>query len=156
MVAPGDIRHALGGFATGLAAVAAEIDGAIVGMPVNSLQSVSLDPPLVSLSFAHTSTTWPTLRRAPRWGISVLSEEMMSAAQDLRRPADERFSGLHVDVVNGEAFLQGALARISVAPRSEITAGDHTLVILDVLEVDRDDSSAPLVFFSSRVRTLAH
>jgi flavin reductase (DIM6/NTAB) family NADH-FMN oxidoreductase RutF len=155
MVAPGDMRHALGGFATGLAAVAVEIDGEIIGMPVNSLQSVSLDPPLVSLSFAHTSTTWPALREAPRWGISVLSEDMMSAAHDLRRPADERFSGLRVDVVNGATFLRGALARISVAPRSEIAAGDHTLVILDVLDLERDDSLTPLIFFSSRVRTLA-
>jgi len=156
MVDPADMRHALGGFATGLAAVAVEIDGEIIGMPVNSLQSVSLVPPLVSLSFAHTSTTWPALRQAPRWGISVLSEDMMSAAHDLRRPAQQRFSGLKLDIVNGAAFLQGALARISVAPRSEIEAGDHTLVLLDVLALDRDDSRAPLIFFSSTLRTLTH
>ncbi len=155
MVSPADMRHALGGFATGLAAVAAEIDGDIIGMPVNSLQSVSLDPPLVSLSFAHTSTTWPVLRRAPRWGISVLSEDMMSTAHDLRRAADERFSGLPVYVAKGAAFLRGALTRISAAPRSEMEAGDHTLVILDVLELERDESLTPLVFFNSRIRTLA-
>lgn len=155
MVAPADMRHGLGGFATGLAAVAAQIDGEIIGMPVNSLQSVSLDPPLVSLSFAHTSTTWPGLRNAPRWGISVLSDDMIATAHDLRRPAGERFSGLPVDVVEGAAFLPGALTRISVAPRTEVEAGDHTLVILDVLELERDDSLTPLIFFGSRVRTLA-
>jgi flavin reductase (DIM6/NTAB) family NADH-FMN oxidoreductase RutF len=155
MITPSDMRHTLAGFATGLAAVAAEIDGEIIGMPVNSLGSVSLDPPLVSLSFAHTSTTWPALRRARHWGISVLGEGMVSAAQDLRRPAGERFSGLQVEVVDGAAFLQGALARLSVTPRSEIEAGDHTLVLLDVLSLDRDDARAPLVFYGSRVRTLA-
>jgi flavin reductase (DIM6/NTAB) family NADH-FMN oxidoreductase RutF len=155
MVEPGPMRHALAGFATGLAAVAAEIDGEIIGMPVNSLQSVSLEPPLVSLSFAHTSTTWPRLRLAPRWGISVLSEQMGAAAQDLRRPAGQRFSGLPVKVRDGAAFIEDALVRISVAPRSEVMAGDHTLVILDVLALDRDDAHDPLIFFGGRVRTLA-
>lgn len=74
MINPNDMRHTLAGFATGLVAVAAEIDGDIVGMPVNSLVSVSLDPPLVALSFAHTSTTWPVLRQARCWGISILAE----------------------------------------------------------------------------------
>ncbi|CAO5158769.1 hypothetical protein FAIPA1_10325 [Frankia sp. AiPs1] len=66
MIMPQDMRHTLAGFATGLAVVAAEIDGEVVGMPVNSLGSVSLDPPLVSLSFAHTSTTWPRLGTVSR------------------------------------------------------------------------------------------
>ncbi|MCK9904988.1 flavin reductase family protein [Frankia sp. Cpl3] len=155
MITPQDMRHTLAGFATGLAVVAAEIDGEVVGMPVNSLGSVSLDPPLVSLSFAHTSTTWPRLRRSQRWGISVLAEGMGSAARDLRRPAAERFAGLEVDVVGGAAFLRGALATITVELRSKIEAGDHTLVLLDVLSLERDESRAPLVFFGSRVRTLA-
>jgi flavin reductase (DIM6/NTAB) family NADH-FMN oxidoreductase RutF len=67
-ITPQEMRHTLAGFATGLSVVAAEIDGRIVGMPANSLVSVSLDPPLVSLLFAHSSTTWPVLRDAGRLG----------------------------------------------------------------------------------------
>ncbi len=154
-VGPDDMRHTLAGFATGLAVVAAESEGAVVGMPVNSLVSVSLDPPLVSLSFAHTSSTWPLLKRAQRWGISVLSEDAMSVARDLRRPTTERFSGLDVDVIDGAVFLRGALAKIGVTLHSEIQAGDHTLVLLNVISLERDESSAPLVFYSSKIRTLA-
>lgn len=47
------MRHALAGFSTGLSVVAAEVDGQLVGMAANSLVSVSLDSPLVSLSFAR-------------------------------------------------------------------------------------------------------
>lgn len=155
MITPENMRHTLAGFATGLSVVATEIDGKIVGMPVNSLGSVSLDPPLVSLAFDRTSTTWPRLRQSPRWGISVLAEGMETVAHDLRRPASERFDNVNLEVEDGAAYLTGALATLTVTPRSEIEAGDHTLVLLDVLSLDRDDARAPLVFFGSQVRTLA-
>lgn len=107
------------------------------------------------MSFAHTSKTWPILRQARNWGISLLAEGMESVSQDLRRPTDERFSGLKAETVDGAVLLQGVLVRIRVAPRSEVEAGDHTLKLLDVLDLERDDTRDPLVFYGSRVRTLA-
>lgn len=149
------MRHALAGFSTGLSVVAAEVDGQLVGMAANSLVSVSLDPPLVSLSFARASTTWPILRRAERWGISVLGVGHEQVLSDLRRPAASRFVGIEMEVIGQAAYVAGALATIEVVPRTAIEAGDHTLVLLEVLALDRDETREPLVFFDSRVRTLA-
>src|SRR5215212_2278322 len=100
-ISPQQMRHTLAGFATGLSVVAAEIDGRVVGMPANSLISVSLDPPLVSLSFAHSSTTWPVLRDAGRWGISVLGEAGAEVLRALRRPAPDRFDSVEMDTDEG-------------------------------------------------------
>ncbi len=155
MITPERMRQSMAGFATGLSVVAAEVDGEIVGMPANSLVSVSLDPPLVSLSFAHTSTTWPVLRRAERWGISVLGAEQEQVLRDLRRPTAERFDGIDVEVSGQAAFVRGSLARIEVEPFTAIEAGDHTLMLLEVHALDRDESQEPLVFFGSRVRRIA-
>jgi flavin reductase (DIM6/NTAB) family NADH-FMN oxidoreductase RutF len=154
-ITPQEMRHTLAGFATGLSVVAAEIDGRIVGMPANSLVSVSLDPPLVSLSFAHSSTTWPVLRTAGRWGISVLGEVGAEVLRALRRPAPERFDGVEMDTDEGAAFVRGALATITVTPRRAIEAGDHTLVLLDVEHLARDEDQRPLVFFGSATHTLS-
>lgn len=153
---PAVMRHTLAGFTTGLSVVAAELDGRIVGMPANSLQSVSLDPPLVSLAFAHTSTTWPVLRRAPRWGISVLGEAQSQVLQDLRRPAAERFTGINMDIADGAGFVRDALAMIGVTPHSTVEAGDHTLVLLEVECLHRNRTQRPLVFFDSTTHTLSH
>lgn len=71
---PDAMRHALSAFPTGIAVVAAQVQGRTVGLLASSFSSVSLDPPLVSLAFARTSTTWPVLRQADRWGISVLGD----------------------------------------------------------------------------------
>lgn len=80
---------------------------------------------------------------------------MESVSQYLRRPTDEQFSGLKAETVDGAVFLQGVLVRIRVASRSEVEAGDHTLKLLDVLDLECDDSRDPLVFYGSRVRTLS-
>lgn len=76
---------------------------------------------------------------------------MESLSQDLRRPTGERFSGLKIETVDGAVLLQGVLVRIRVAPRLEVEAGEHTLKLLDVLDLERDDTRGPLVFYGSRV-----
>jgi flavin reductase (DIM6/NTAB) family NADH-FMN oxidoreductase RutF len=149
------MRRALAGFATGLSVVAAEVDGQIVGMPVNSLTSVSLEPPLVSIAFARTSTTWPVLHRALRWGISILGEEQTAVFERVRLPAADRFQGVEVVTDDGAVFVQGALATIAVTPRTVIDAGDHVLVLLDVTGLQRAKTQRPLVFFDSTTHSLA-
>jgi flavin reductase (DIM6/NTAB) family NADH-FMN oxidoreductase RutF len=155
VITPEQMRHTLAGFSTGLSVVAAEVDGQVVGMPANSLVSVSLDPPLVMLSFAHTSTTWPVLRRAERWGISVLGAGQEEVLRSLRRPASARFDGIEVEVRGQAVFVGGALATIEVLPQTAVEAGDHTVMLLEVVALDRDEEREPLVFFGSRVRRLA-
>ena len=154
-VSPLGMRHALGGYATGIAVVAAEIEGTVVGLSANSFTSVSLTPALVSISFADTSTSWPQLREAPRWGISILGEGQAGVLQDLRRPAAVRFDGIGMDVVDGAALIRGALATLTVELATEVPAGDHVLTLLRVLDLHRDDQQRPLVFFGSGTRRLA-
>lgn len=149
------MRQVLAGVPTGIAVVAAELEDRIVGLPANSFTSVSLDPPLVSISFAHTSTSWPLLRAAPRWGISVLGEQQGQVLHQLRRPTRERFDRIDMDLDAGAAFVAGALAGFTVELDSEIEAGDHVLTLLRVLELRRDAEQLPLVFFNSDMHRLA-
>lgn len=156
-VTPPMFRHTLAGFPTGIAVVAAEVDGKIVGISANSFTSVSLDPPLVSISFAHTSTSWPALRRAQQWGISILGEDAHEVLTSLRRPAAERFDGIDIDTSpEGAVFVTGALATLSVELDTEVDAGDHVLTLLRVLDLTRDEGQLPLVFFGGGTRRLSH
>lgn len=154
-VTPQEMRAVLAGFPTGIALVAAEVGGRIVGLSANSFTSVSLDPPLVSISFAHTSTSWPALRDAPIWGVSILGEDQVQVLQELRRPAQERFRLLDMRVESGAAFVDGALAQLTVTLDTEVDAGDHALTLLRVLALRRDGAQHPLVFFGSGAHRLA-
>jgi flavin reductase (DIM6/NTAB) family NADH-FMN oxidoreductase RutF len=151
------MRHTLAGYPTGIAVVAADVDGKIVGISANSFTSVSLDPPLVSVSFAHTSTSWPALRRARRWGISILGEDAHDVLASLRRPAAERFDDIDTETSpEGAVFVRGALATLSVELDTEVDAGDHVLTLLRVLGLTRDEGQLPLVFFGGGARRLSH
>lgn len=63
------LRQAFGCFPSGVTAFCGLLDGAAEGMAASSFTSVSLDPPLVSVCVAKTSTTWPKLATLDRLGL---------------------------------------------------------------------------------------
>src|SRR6185295_6100146 len=56
------MREVLGHFATGVVVVTAAAADGPLGFTCQSFGSLSLEPPLVSLAPARTSSTWPRIR----------------------------------------------------------------------------------------------
>lgn len=155
---PVRLRQVFGAFPTGVVAVAAQVDGRLVGLAASSFTSVSLDPPLVSVSVPTGSRTWSDLRRSPHIGITVLAAHHEAACRQLAGPVEDRFTGLDVRVgEGGAAVLADGLARFAVTLHDEVAAGDHTLVLLRLHAVAHpaDDVRGPLVFHRSGFGTLA-
>jgi flavin reductase (DIM6/NTAB) family NADH-FMN oxidoreductase RutF len=155
--APGqaELRRVFGAFPTGVTAVAALADGRPLGIAASSFTSVSLDPPLVSVCTAHSSTTWPRLRQAARVGISVLGAHQEEACRRLGTRGEDRFATLRWRASDdGAVFVEGASAWLKCSVHREVTVGDHDIVLLLVHELDSDPSVAPLVFHGSRFRRL--
>jgi flavin reductase (DIM6/NTAB) family NADH-FMN oxidoreductase RutF len=141
---PALLRRAFGIFPTGVVAVAAEVDGRLVGLAASSFTSVSLDPPLVSLSVANASRTWPDLRRAARLGVTVLADHHRGAARQLAGPAAGRFAGLALALTEaGAVTLADGLARFDTTIYREVEAGDHTIVLLRLQAVEHGDDTPP-------------
>src|SRR6185369_5919204 len=93
-ITPSSLREAFGHFPSGVIAIAAEVDGILVGLAASTFVPVSLDPPLVSFCVQNTSTTWPRLKDAPVLGISLLGESHNAAARSLAAKTGDRFAGL--------------------------------------------------------------
>ncbi|MTD55478.1 flavin reductase family protein [Amycolatopsis pithecellobii] len=149
------LRHAYGMFPSGVTALCARVDGKPVGLAASSFTSVSLDPPLVSVCVAHTSTTWPVLRGAPRVGISVLAEEHTEIARDLAAKAGDRFARVEWTAGVGDpVFIQGATLWLDCVVNRAVAAGDHDIVLFDVHEVTPNPDVQPIVFHGSRFRQL--
>jgi flavin reductase (DIM6/NTAB) family NADH-FMN oxidoreductase RutF len=152
---PALLRRVFGAFPSGVAAVAAIVDGAPVGLAASSFTSVSLEPALVSVCVAHTSTTWPLLRTAPRLGVSILSAEQELAGRQLAARNVDRFAGLSWrSTTDGAVLLDGASAWLDVNVDQRVSAGDHDIVVLAVRDLDVDHDVLPLVFHASRFRRL--
>ncbi|RKE17203.1 flavin reductase family protein [Streptomyces sp. TLI_171] len=149
------LRAGYGAFPTGVTAVAALVDGQPLGLAASSFTPVSLTPALVSLCMAHTSGTWPALRRAGRLGISVLGTDHGPLCRQLAGPADGRFTGAGWRATaDGAVLLDGASAWFECAVEREIPAGDHDIVLLRVLDLHAEPAVDPLVFHASSFRSL--
>jgi flavin reductase (DIM6/NTAB) family NADH-FMN oxidoreductase RutF len=153
---PTRLREAFGAFPSGVVAVAAEVDGALVGLAASSFTSVSLEPPLVSFSVANTSKTWPDLRRAGHLGVTVLADHHGAVCRQLAGDVAHRFDGLAVTRTDdGAVTLDDGLARFDCTVHREVEAGDHTIVLLRLHRVEHADTSLPLVFHRSGFGTLS-
>jgi flavin reductase (DIM6/NTAB) family NADH-FMN oxidoreductase RutF len=153
---PDLLRTAFGIFPTGVVAVAAEVDGLLVGLAASSFTSVSLDPPLVSFSIARASKTWPDLRRAANLGVTVLADHQDAVCRQLAGEPAQRFDGVPVRVSDdGAVTLPDGLARFECTIYGEVEAGDHVVVLLELHAVDQSDTSGPLVFHRSAFGKLA-
>jgi len=153
---PRELRRVFAAFPTGVTAIAALVDGAPVGLAANSFTSVSLDPPMVSVCVAHSSTTWPALRRAARCGVTVFGAHQEDACRQLSASGGDRFSGLGWRATpDGAVVISGGTAWFDCSIERHIPAGDHDIVLLRVHDLDIDSSVAPLVFHGSQFRRLA-
>jgi flavin reductase (DIM6/NTAB) family NADH-FMN oxidoreductase RutF len=150
---PAELREAFGIFPTGVVAVAAEVEGRLIGLAASSFTSVSLDPPLVSINLSVSSKTWPDLRRAGHLGVTVLADHHDVVCRQLAGPVDERFDDLDYRVTDdGAVTLDEGLAQFDCTIYREVEAGDHILVLLELHAVEHVDHSlagAPLVFHRS-------
>ncbi|WP_430786360.1 flavin reductase family protein [Actinoplanes sp. G11-F43] len=148
----GRLRQAFGVFPSGVVALAAAVDGVPVGLAASSFTSVSLDPPLVSVSLANSSKTWPDLRRADHLGVTVLAAHHGPLCRRLAGPVEHRFDGVPFESsANGAITVPDGLARFDCTIHREVEAGDHTIVLLRLHAVahSTDTSAGPLVFHRS-------
>jgi flavin reductase (DIM6/NTAB) family NADH-FMN oxidoreductase RutF len=150
------LRDTFATFPSGVATVAALVEGEPVGLLVSSFVTVSLEPPLVSVCMDHASTTWPVLRRAGRLGISVLADGHGSTARQFAGAAEGRFRDVHFGAsADGAVLVDEAAGWFECSVYAEIPAGDHDVVLLSVHGHRRIVGTEPLVFHGSRFRWLA-
>lgn len=148
-------RRILGHFPTGVAVVSAQVRGVRHGMAVNSFNSVSLDPCLVSFCAAHSSTTWPQLRKAGAFTVSILSSDHEDLCRLFARKDVDRYGdgGGWTVSRTGHPVLADALSWLDCETVAIHPAGDHDIVVGRVLDGAARDGE-PLVFFRGRFTTI--
>jgi 3-hydroxy-9,10-secoandrosta-1,3,5(10)-triene-9,17-dione monooxygenase reductase component len=140
-------RNTLSQFATGVVIATGCCDGAPAGFAAQSFTSLSLEPPLVAVCPAKTSTSWPKLRQSGSFCINVLSAAQRSICEQFAKPG--RFAEVAWRAgVTGSPILDGVLAYIDCELVAEHDAGDHVIAVGRVKDLAIcDASAAPLLFF---------
>lgn len=142
-------RQVLGHFCTGVVVVTALDDGAPVGFTAQSLTSVSLDPPLVSVCPARTSTTWPRIRAAGAFCVSILADDQEVTCRAFAKPGPDKFAGIGwtPSPATGSPLLDGAVAWVDCRLEAEYEAGDHLIALGAVLDLGVAEGKQPLLFY---------
>jgi flavin reductase (DIM6/NTAB) family NADH-FMN oxidoreductase RutF len=150
------LRQAFGCFPSGVTAFCGLLDGVAEGMAASSFTSVSLDPALVSVCVANTSTTWPKLANLDRLGLSVLAGDHAPIARALASKTGDRFGGVDWTASDsGAVFVHGATLWLECAPFKRVAAGDHEIVVLQIVALAMYPDVAPMVFHRSNFHELA-
>lgn len=141
-------RSTMGQFCTGVVVVSACLDGEPVGFAAQSFVSLSLEPPLVALCPAKTSTSWPKIRDSGSFCINILAASQQSVCDAFARSGGNKFEGLSWSAgVTGSPVLEGVLAYVDCALEAEHDAGDHTIAIGRVQKLAVVNGGTPLLFF---------
>jgi flavin reductase (DIM6/NTAB) family NADH-FMN oxidoreductase RutF len=150
------LRDAMGIFATGVTIVTASNgDGAPIGLTANSFTSVSLDPPLLLVCVANTSSSAPFLRDTERFAVNVLQIGQQPTSNRFAGKLEDRFS--ETDWEWGETgvpVLSGSLGVFECSRFACHEAGDHFILVGHVHKASFEPRRDPLLYFRGKYRRL--
>lgn len=157
-IASDTFRQVMGRFATGISVVTTFNDGAPVGITVNALSSVSLDPPLVMVALDRSRFITPMVRASGRYAVNVLGEGQQALSDCFAHapvsPGREDFCGATWSSgPAGLPLLEGAIATLECTVVQTFSAGDHDLFIGRVDSLDTPGAAGreiPLLYFRRR------
>jgi flavin reductase (DIM6/NTAB) family NADH-FMN oxidoreductase RutF len=150
LVDPMVMRQTMGKFATGVAVITTEHEGVPHGMTVNSLTSVSLDPPLLLVCFNHGARSAEAVVAAGRFAVNILSTRQQEIALRFAQRGEDHFAGLGLEY-DGHCVpvVPNALAHLECGVDRVVEAGDHTVVFGAVVDVCSREGGA-LGFYGGR------
>ncbi|MEM1125409.1 MAG: flavin reductase family protein [Bacteroidota bacterium] len=128
------------------------------GVTIGSFTSVSLEPPLISFNVQRASQAHLALQTAEAFAVHVLSEAQVDLSNHFARPdrtGEEQFASIEYRVdTHGLPILPGAVAVLRCRPYAFYEAGDHDLVLGEVLEATLEAPAAALLYHNRAYRTV--
>ena len=139
----------------GVVTVAVAGDAA-AGLTVDSLVSLSADPPLVGIALGRHAALHELLREAGAFAISILASEQEHLAQHFARgvPPIAHWHGIATRPGPAGPLIEGALGWLDCRLAAEHETGDHTLFVGEVESVEAGVLAPPLVHADGGYRAL--
>ena len=154
------LRQVAARFAAGVTVVTTrDPEGVHAGFTATAFTSVSLAPPLVLVCLAVTADCHPAFSVAEAMGISVLSAPQQDIALRFATRGADKFTGVAVTLgtCTRVPLIEGAVAHLECATWKRVDAGDHTILIGEVLRGEAFEGE-PLIYAArafARVAPLA-
>lgn len=149
------LRDTLGQYPTGVAVITAAVDRIKIGLTMNSLAAVSLDPPLVLFSVARDAYSLKLLEAAKGYAVNILGRDQAPHAERFAKPLADKWSEVaHTTGLADAPLLPGTAAVLECVPFARHDGGDHVIFVVRVVRFAISASRTPLVFHRGRYTAL--
>jgi len=145
-------RHAMSHFASGVTIMTTTAAGRMHGMTVSAFSSQSLDPLLILVSVERSTVMHRLVTQSRAFAINILGEQAEGTARFF---ADNAREGSFQLGVTGAPILKEATGYLEATVHSTLDAGDHTVIVGQVVAMAIGSGKAPLIYYRSGYRTLA-
>lgn len=123
---------------------------ALDGFTATAFLTVSIDPPIIAVCVERSSGADLLMREAEAFAVNLLSGNQEELSVAFARPARDRgdvFARFRWQPDQGGApLLEATAGAFSARSRQVLEAGDHLLVLGDVVAIHRGDTAETLVY----------
>lgn len=157
-VLPDELRNAMRHWATGVSVVTTTVNEDRHGMTVNSLTSISLEPPYVMVSLERSTRTHGMVKTSGFFGVTILSanqEQISDCFAGRKTEGEDRFANVETFTrQTGAPFISGGLVFLDCVVVSTVEVGTHTLFIGEVVAIEYGQPGEPLLYYNRNYRGL--
>ncbi len=140
-------KQAMGNYPTGVTVVTAfDENNEPMGLTVNSFASVSLEPLLILWSINNGAGSYNDFLKTDKFAVNILASDQADLCTLFSSKVEDRFgvcdwekSELNLPV------LAGSLATLQCKVYKKVDAGDHTIMIGEVLDIHNEEKE-PLLY----------
>ncbi|MEU7052538.1 flavin reductase family protein [Streptomyces eurythermus] len=150
------LRSAFRRHAAGVAVITARGASGPVGFTATSLASVSAEPPLVSFGIGTGASSWPAIAETDHVGVHILGEHQSDLAATFARSGADRFGEATAwrEGPQGVPVLDDVLVWLVCRIVGRVPAGDHRIVLAEVVLGDPTGDGRPLLYHQGRFNGL--
>ena len=141
-------KEALGNYPTGVTIVTTTDKNNIpLGLTVNSFASVSLDPLLVLWSIDHKVSSIEAFKNSGKFAVHILAGNQSELCKTFASKNVDRFASCHWSLSPLDLpVIEGAFAVLECETYETIEAGDHTILIGAVQNIQVDKELNPMLY----------
>jgi flavin reductase (DIM6/NTAB) family NADH-FMN oxidoreductase RutF len=155
---PEDLRRVMRNWTTGVTVVSSIYDGVAHGMTVNSFTSISLTPPLISVTMANNTRTLQMVKNSKIFGISILGESQVEISDIFAGKIHEdgnRFEGIETFVLKNDApLIANSIAYLNCLVAYAHPLQSSTLILGEVTAAALGNVEPPLVYLNRSYHSL--
>ncbi|MFP5110734.1 flavin reductase family protein [Neobacillus sp. C211] len=145
-------KEVLGNYPTGVTVVTKVDEHRIpLGLTVNSFASVSIDPLLVLWSIDKRVSSYKSFIKTDKFAVHVLSSDQSEICHLFASKGIDRFKNCEWTLSEYDLpIISGAAGVLQCKTAKRIEAGDHTILIGEVVDI-QNENKEPLLYHQRNI-----